>query len=430
MMTTSISQNVDHRNRPRIVIVGMGATSCLGLNWPATWAGLRDGRGGLRRNTDRLPGDRFMTDIGGFVDGFGPNGQGCDPRISKLESRFLHLGLAAADEAWKPLKGADYDPDRVAVIAASAFGGVDLQDNERLKAEARGRLNMGPYTVPGLLINQLGGQISQHLGLLGPGFGPSNACASGGHALILGAMLIQLGMADLALCGASESAFVPSIVNSFATMKALAILKPGDRGFEDPSQASRPFSSDRAGFVMSEASGMIALATIDEARRLKLEILAELVGMAINSDGHHMAAPHQPQIEKCLRLAIQDAGLEPDSIDYYNAHGTSTSINDATETASLKGVYGDYAKRLPISSIKGALGHSLGAASALEAITMIESLRIGLIVPTINYVEDTELDLDYVPGQARAIALQHALSASFGFGGTNNALVFRRWNDD
>ena len=430
MMTTRISQNVDHRNRPRIVIVGMGATSCLGRNWPATWAGLRDGRGGITRNTDRLPNEQFMTDIGGFVDGFGPNSPDSDPRISKLEARFIHLGLAAAEEAWKPLSGKSYDPDCVAVIAASAFGGMDLQDNERRKAEARGRLNMGPYTVPGLLINQLGGQISQHLGLLGPGFGPSNACASGGHALILGAMLIQLGMADLALCGASESAFVPSIVNSFATMKALAILKPGDRGFKDPSQASRPFSSDRAGFVMSEASGMIALATIDEARRLKLEILAELVGMAINSDGHHMAAPHQPQIEKCLRLAIQDAGLEPDSIDYYNAHGTSTSINDATETASLKRVYGDYAKRLPISSIKGALGHSLGAASALEAITVIESLRIGLIVPTINYVEDTKLDLDYVPGQARAIALQHAMSASFGFGGTNNALVFRRWNDD
>ena len=429
-MTTRTSQNVDHRNRPRIVIVGMGATSCLGRNWPATWAGLKDGRGGITRNTDRFPNAQFMTDIGGFVDGFGPNSPDSDPRISKLEARFIHLGLAAADEAWKPLSGKSYDPDRVAVIAASAFGGMDLQDNERRKAEARGRLNMGPYTVPGLLINQLGGQISQHLGLLGPGFGPSNACASGGHALILGAMLIQLGMADLALCGASESAFVPSIVNSFATMKALAILKPGDRGFKDPSQASRPFSSDRAGFVMSEASGMIALATIDEARRLKLEILAELVGMAINSDGHHMAAPHQPQIEKCLRLAIQDAGLEPDSIDYYNAHGTSTSINDATETASLKRVYGDYAKRLPISSIKGALGHSLGAASALEAITVIESLRIGLIVPTINYVEDTELDLDYVPGQARAIALQHAMSASFGFGGTNNALVFRRWNDD
>ena len=430
MMTTRTSQNVDHRNRPRIVIVGMGATSCLGRNWPATWAGLRDGRGGITRNTDRLPTEQFMTDIGGFVDGFGPNSPDSDPRISKLEARFIHLGLAAAEEAWKPLSGKSYDPDRVAVIAASAFGGVDLQDNERRKAEARGRLNMGPYTVPGLLINQLGGQISQHLGLLGPGFGPSNACASGGHALVLGAMLIRLGMADLALCGASESVFVPSVVNSFATMKALAVIKTGDRAFDDPSQSSRPFSVDRAGFVMSEGSGMIALSTLDEARRLNLEILGELTGMAVNSDGYHMAAPFQPQIEKCLRLALKDAGIETDCIDYYNAHGTSTTVNDSTETLALKGVYGDFTKQIPVSSIKGALGHSLGAASALEAITTVESLRRGEIVPTINHVFDPELDLDYVPGEARSKPILHAMSASFGFGGTNNSLVFRRWNDD
>ncbi len=423
----------DRRNLPpnsRIVVVGVGAVTCLGHDWPTTWAGLESGRGGLRRDTKRLPSDKFLVDIGGFVEGVGPGTPGEDPRLAKLEARFLHLGLKAADEAWKPLAGKSIDADRVGVVAASAFGGVDLLEQERAKAESRGRLNLGPYTIPALLINQLGGQISQHLGLYGPGFGPSNACASGGHAIILAAMLLRAGMADFVLCGASESTFVPSIVNAFATMKALATIKPTDRAFEAPEQASRPFSADRCGFVMSEAAAMLAITTLEQAREHGLEILAELAGMAVNSDGHHMAAPYAPRIEKCLNLAIKDSGLTPGRIGHYNAHGTSTSVNDATETQALTTVFGEHARRLPISSIKGALGHSLGAASAIEAITTVESLRRGRIVPTINYVADPELTLDYVPDNSRPCDIEYAMSASFGFGGTNNALVFRRWNDE
>lgn len=420
----------DGRNRSRIVVVGMGSVTCLGRNWPTTWEKLIGGQGGLTRNTERLPSDQFLVDIGGFVDGLGPKSDDVDDRLSKLEARFLHLGLAAAEEAWRPLAASSFNPESVAVVTSSAFGGVDLQDNERKKAESRGRLAMGPYTVPGLLINQLGGQISQHLGLYGPGFAPSNACATGGHSIILGSLLLRSGMADLALCGAAECAFVPSIVNAFATMKALATIKPGDRAFDDPSQASRPFSVDRCGFVMSEAAGMMVLSTLENAERLGLEIYAELVGMSVNSDGYHMAAPYGPRIEQCLSKAIEDSGITPDQIGYYNAHGTSTLVNDATETASLKAVFGEYAKKLPVSSIKGAIGHSLGAASAVEAIATVECLRKEALVPTINYVPDQELDLDYIAGKARNISVNYAMSASFGFGGTNNALVFRRWNYD
>lgn len=414
----------------RIVIVGVGAVSCLGADWPATWNGLSSGRGGLRRDLSRLPSDKFMVNIGGFVDGIGPDTPGEDTRLAKLEARFLHFGMRAAQEAWSPLAGKSIDRDRVAVVAASAFGGVDVLEKERQKAESRGRLNLSPYTVPALLINQLGGQISQHLELYGPGFAPSNACASGGHAIVMGALLLRGGMADFALCGAAESAFVPSIVNAFATMKALATIKPDDRAFEAPEQASRPFSADRCGFVMSEAAGMMAMTTLEQARNLGLEILAELVGMSVNSDGYHMAAPHGPRIETCLKLAVKDSGISPERIGHYNAHGTSTSVNDKTETSVLQKVFGDHAASLAICSIKGALGHSLGAASAIEAITTVESLRRGLIVPTINYVPDPELDLDYVPDRAREMDVEYAMSASFGFGGTNNALVFRRWNDD
>jgi 3-oxoacyl-[acyl-carrier-protein] synthase II len=239
-------------------------------------------------------------------------------------------------------------------------------------------------------------------------------------------MFLRSGEADVAVCGAAESAFTPPVVNGFATMKALLGKKPGDRSERDPTQASRPFSDDRAGFVLSEGAGALVLATEAAVHRLGLEPQAELVAWATNHDGHHMAMPCRDRIVRCLATAMERSGLCPESIDYYNAHGTSTVLNDQVETLVLKDVFGDASRRLPISSIKGALGHSLGAASAIEAAVSVRALREQLIPPTINYRPDPELDLDYVPGQARSARLDHVLTASFGFGGTNNALVFRR----
>jgi 3-oxoacyl-[acyl-carrier-protein] synthase II len=241
-------------------------------------------------------------------------------------------------------------------------------------------------------------------------------------------MFLQTGVADLALCGAGESAFTPAIVNGFATMKALLPRKREDRSSEDPGQASRPFSLDRAGFVLSEGAGMVVLATESVAHRLGLEIQAELSGYAMNSDGYHMALPSGARIAQCLRSALRSADVAPEAIDYYNAHGTSTATNDRVETEALRDVFGEHARRLPVSSIKGALGHSLGAASAIEAAVCVRSLRDQMIPPTINYIPDPELDLDYVPRESRPARVDAAMSASFGFGGTNNALIFRRWN--
>ena len=277
-----------------------------------------------------------------------------------------------------------------------------------------------------MIINQAAGQIAQHLNLYGPSASPANACASGGHAVVLGAMFLRSGEADVALCGAAESAFTPPVVNGFATMKALLGKKPGDRSERDPAQASRPFSADRAGFVLSEGAGALVLATEAAVRRLGLEPQAELMAWATNSDGYHMAMPCRDRIVRCLAAALERGGLSPASIDYYNAHGTSTVLNDQVETRVVKDVFGEAAGRLPISSIKGALGHSLGAASAIEAAVSVRALCEQLIPPTINYQPDPELDLDYVPDQARAARLDHVLTASFGFGGTNNALVLRR----
>jgi 3-oxoacyl-[acyl-carrier-protein] synthase II len=211
-------------------------------------------------------------------------------------------------------------------------------------------------------------------------------------------------------------------------MKALLGRHPEDRSTDDPAQASRPFSVDRAGFVLAEGAGMLALATESAARRLGLAIQAELLGWALNSDGHHMAVPHAARVGRCLASALERAGLRPGQVDYYNAHGTSTVVNDRVETQVVKDVFGAHARALPVSSIKGALGHALGAASAIEAAVCVRALRDQVIPPTINYRPDPELDLDYVPEVARAADLEVILTASFGFGGTNNALILRRWN--
>jgi 3-oxoacyl-[acyl-carrier-protein] synthase II len=413
----------------RIVVVGHAAVTCLGRDMNSTWRGLVDGRSGIRRH-GTLANDKFLQDVAGMVDDFGPGSATEDPAITKLTARFLHLSLAAARGAWGDA-GLDrldgqFDRHRAAVVVGSAFGGLDLLEAEQERMTRRRTLAVSPYLVPAMIINQAAGQIAQHLRLYGPSAAPANACASGGHAVVLGAMFLRSGDADLALCGAGESAFTPPMINGFATMKALLGRKQGDRSEQDPAQASRPFSIDRAGFVMAEGAGAIVLATEAAARRLGLEIQAELMGWSTNSDGFHMAMPSREHVRHCLQTALARSGVTPEQIDYYNAHGTSTSLNDRVETQVLKDVFGESASRLPISSIKGALGHSLGAASAIEAAVAVRALREQIIPPTINFLPDPELDLDYVPNHARPAKLDIVLSAAFGFGGTNNALVLRR----
>ncbi len=413
----------------RIFVVGHAAVTCLGRDMDTTWQGLVEGRSGIRRRAE-LESESFLQDLGGIVEGFGPGSDSEDPAIAKLSARFLHLSMAAARAAYRD-SGLDrreesIDRDRAAVVMGSAFGGLDLLDAEQERMSRRRSLAASPYLVPGMIINQAAGQIAQHLRFYGPSAAPANACASGGHAVVLGAMFLRAGDADLAVCGAGESAFTPAVINGFATMKALLGRKLGDRSDDNPGQASRPFSRDRAGFVLSEGAGALILATETAASRLGLEPQAELLGWATNSDGHHMAMPSRERIGKCLETALRHAGEKPEAIDYYNAHGTSTLLNDRIETQVLKDLWGDRAPRLPVSSIKGALGHSLGAASAVEAAVAVRALREQLIPPTINFLPDPELDLDYVPNEARAKQLDLVLSASFGFGGTNNALILRR----
>lgn len=412
------------------MVVGHSALTCLGRTTDETWDNLLAGRSGIARHESLDPAS-YLVNVAGLVPNFGPGTPDEDPTVARLGAKSIHLALAASRAAWTDarldqLAPEALDRDRVAVVIGSAFGGMDLHQAELERSARRKSLSASPYLVPGLLINQAAGQVAQALDLHGPSVAPANACATGGHAIALGAMLLRSGEADIALCGGAESAFTPLIVNGFATMKALANPKPGDRASDDPAQASRPFSVDRAGFVMSEGAGMVILATAAAAEKFGLTRQAELAGWALNSDGYHMAMPNGATIERCLVQALRRAEVRPEEVGYYNAHGTSTAVNDRVETQAIRSVFGDHARRLAISSIKGAIGHTLGAASGIEAAACVRALLTGQLPPTINYRPDPELDLDYVPDQARAWSGGAVMSASFGFGGTNNALIFRK----
>jgi 3-oxoacyl-[acyl-carrier-protein] synthase II len=413
----------------RIAVVGHAALTCLGPDMDSTWSGLVAGKSGLRKQS-ALGAEKYLQDIGGMIEGVGPGTPSEDPAIAKLNVRSIHLALAAARAAWSDagLDQANLRPERAAVMVGSALGGQDLLEHERDQMTRRRGLSVNPYLIPGMIVNQPAGQIAQHLRLFGPSVAPANACASGGHAVVLGALFLRAGEADVALCGAAESAFTPAVVNGFATMKALFSGKLGDRSWDNPAQASRPFSVDRAGFILAEGAGMVALATESAVKRFGLEPQAELVGYSLNSDGYHVALPSAERVSACLNSALERASVRPDEIDYYNAHGTSTVVNDRVETEVLKTTFGPHARRMPLSSVKGALGHALGAASAIVVAVIVRALREQVIPPTINYIPDPMLDLDYVPNEARDARLHTVMTASFGFGGTNNALVFRRWN--
>ncbi len=366
-----------------------------------------------------------------MVEGFGPGTETEDPAIAKLSARFLHLAMAAVREAYADSgldqKAEGLDPHRAAVVVGSAFGGLDLLDAEQERMSHRRSLAASPYLVPGMIINQAAGQIAQHLRLYGPSAAPANACASGGHAVVLGAMFLRSGEADLAICGAGESAFTPAVINGFATMKALLGRKAGDRSEDDPGQASRPFSRDRAGFVLAEGAGALVLATESAAARMGLEPQAELVGWATNSDGHHMAMPCRERIGKCLTTAIAQcrprAGRDRLLQRAWHEHGGERPGRDAGHQGRLGRGGLPAADQLDQGGARAQPGGGVGRSKRRSRCgrSRSRSSRRRSIS-----CRDDELDLDYVPNEARAARLEIVLSASFGFGGTNNALILRR----
>lgn len=410
----------------RVVVTGMGAVSPLGLDVPALWQGIREARSGIGPIT-LCDASNLDSRIAGEVRGFDPYNY-MDRKEVRRNDRFIHLAIAAATEALRTaeLSIAPENADAIGVIIGSGIGGITTLAEGVVTLQERGPSRISPFLVPAMITNMAAGQVSMMFGLKGPNYCPTSACASGAHAIGEAAEIIRRGWAVAMVAGGSEAPITPIGIASFASAKAISTRN------DDPAGASRPFDADRNGFVLAEGGAVLVLEDLEFARARGARILAELVGYGLSADAYHITQP-PPGGEgalRSMRAALQHAGLSPDDIDYINAHGTSTPAGDIAETEAIKRLLGERAYRVPVSSSKSQFGHLLGAAGAIEAIVSILAIQEGLLPPTINYTTpDPQCDLDYVPNTPRTARVDVVLSNSFGFGGHNVSLIFRRYEE-
>jgi 3-oxoacyl-[acyl-carrier-protein] synthase II len=408
----------------RVVITGVGSINALGNNARESWAAMLEGRSGIDRISHFDAAD-FSCQIAAEVKGFDPLTVVSKPESRKMDP-FTLFGLAAAQEALTDagmLSGEDvsgYDPDRAGCIMGVGIGGLtDIEAQKELMME-RGPRRISPHFIPKIMMNAVAGRISMRYGLRGPNFVTASACASANHAIGLAMRSIKMGDADVMLTGGAEATITPLGIAGFCSLRAMSTRN------DDPQAASRPFDKGRDGFVMGEGAGALVFEEYEHARRRGAEIYAEVSGFGMTADAHHITAP-APEgrgAAAAMRMALEEAGVDPSEVDYINAHGTSTPINDPLETQAVKTVFGEHAQRVAISSTKSMTGHLLGAAGAVELVVTALSIKDGRIHPTANYEErDPECDLDYVPGSAREQYVRHALSNSLGFGGHNAVLI-------
>jgi 3-oxoacyl-[acyl-carrier-protein] synthase II len=408
----------------RVVVTGVGLVTPLGTGVQKNWEALLAGRSGIRK-IDRFPNiDAFASRIAGQVPDFRAEDFIEAKEIKKMDL-FIQYSVAAASMAMEDsaLRIDPPEAEGVGVIIGVGLCGIDtIEATERAYLDG-GPRKISPFFIPKVISNLAPGQIAIRHGAKGVNWTPTSACASGNHAIGEAFHLIRRGIQDAMIAGGAESAITPLGVGGFAAMKALSTRN------DEPERASRPFDKERDGFIIAEGSGVLILEERERAIKRGAKIYAEVIGYAANGDAHHMTAP-APEGEgaaRCMRLALKDAGLAPSDIDYINAHGTSTEYNDANETQAIKKVFGEHAFKVAVSSTKSMTGHLLGAAGAIEGVFSVLSLRHGIMPPTINYeYPDPDCDLDYVPNQARKADIRVALSNSFGFGGTNACVIFRR----
>jgi 3-oxoacyl-[acyl-carrier-protein] synthase II len=406
----------------RVVVTGIGMVTPLGPDAPSNWDALINGRSGITRITKFDPSP-YETQIAGQIPDFDAT-KYMDRKEARRTDRFTHLGVAAASQALKDAKLEKIaDAERVGTAIGTGVGGLETLIDQVVLMEQRGPSRLSPFLVPMLMANAASAQCSMQFGLKGPSLTHVSACASSSHAIGESGEIIRRGQADVMVTGGSEAAVLPLAIGAFSNMHAMS------RRNDDPQGASRPFDKDRDGFVLSEGAAVVILEEREHALARGAQIYGELVGYGATADAYHITSP-APEGEgnaRSMRMALQQAGLQPTDIEYVNAHGTSTQPNDREETAAIKQVFGEHAYKLMVSSTKSMSGHLLGAAGAFEAIACLMALKEGCIPPTINYTTpDPALDLDYVPNTARAKAIKTALSNSMGFGGHNASLIFAK----
>jgi 3-oxoacyl-[acyl-carrier-protein] synthase II len=413
--------------RRRVVVTGLGLVTPLGTGVEKNWQALLSSRSGIGP-VSRFDVSDFPTRIAGEVRDFVPENF-IDKKDVKKMDPFIQYAIAGAkmamDEAKLPIS--PENEDMVGVIVGVGMGGLtSIEEYHKLFLETRLK-KVSPFFIPKLIANLAPGQISIRYGAKGINYTPTSACSSGSHAIGEAFRLIRLGEQEAVIAGGAEAALTPLGLGGFIALKAVSSRN------DEPERASRPFDRHRDGFVMSEGAGILVLEEMEGAKRRGAKIYAEMIGYGANADAYHMTAP-SPEGEgamRCMRMALRSAGITPFEVDYINAHGTSTPYNDATETIAIKRVFGEHAARLAVSSTKSMTGHLLGAAGGVEGVYSVLALEHGMLPPTINYEEpDPECDLDYVPNVARRVPIRVAMSNSFGFGGTNACLIFRKWSGE
>ena len=409
--------------RRRVVVTGLGLLSPLGNSVPESWAGIVAGKSGIGTIAG-FDASNFPTRIAGEIKGFDAAAM-MGPKNARKTDTFVHYGMAATLEALKDaaLEITPDNSERTGVLIGSGIGGIGTIHEESITLNASGWKRLSPFFVPSSISNMASGYISMHFGIKGPNLTTVTACTTGTHAVGVAARLIQYGDADIMLAGGAEHAINPLGLGGFCAARAMSTRN------DDPQGASRPFDADRDGFVLGDGAGILVLEEYEHARKRGARIYCEVIGFGMSGDAYHYTLPAEngDGARRCMTNALKDAGLNPDQIQYINTHGTSTEAGDVAETQAIKSVFGEVAKRVPASSTKSMTGHMLGAAGAAEAVFTVLALRDQIAPPTINlHKPDPACDLDYVPNTARKLTIEAALSNSFGFGGTNGTLVFRR----
>ncbi|HXM13665.1 MAG TPA: beta-ketoacyl-ACP synthase II [Candidatus Eremiobacteraceae bacterium] len=410
----------------RVVVTGVGLVCGLGIGTEEVWRNILAAKSGIGPITHFDPAG-FDCRIAGEVKGFEPLNW-LEKKELKKTGRFIQLALAAADFAMQQaaLTVTPEIADSTGVYIGSGIGGFDVIEREHSKYLAGGPGKISPFFIPATIVNLASGHVSIRYGAKGPNSATATACSASAHAIGDAFKIIQRGAADIMITGGTEAAITPMSVGGFAAMRALTTRN------DDPEHASRPFDADRDGFIVGEGAGVVILEALEVAQKRGANILAEIVGYGMSGDAYHITQPAEGGDGgyRVSNAALKDAGITADDVSYVNAHGTSTPIGDAIETAALKRVFGDRAKKVPISSTKSMTGHLLGGAGGLEAGISILALRDQIMPPTANYEKpDPACDLDYIPNVARKAEVTYALSNSFGFGGTNASLIFKRWTE-